>query len=108
MISFKSFWRGKCLFLRNFICRKLWSEESNCYIDFLSGLGFCKRKGKETSFYYTVSCSNINNTGIEPDAASDIKFSGKALLKYWNKVDKEWSENSVAYFCVSFTNIQLA
>lgn len=57
-------------------------EESNCYMDSY----FCQRKGKETSFYCIVSCSNTN-TGIVPDAASDIKFSGKALLKYWNKAD---------------------
>lgn len=90
--------------------RKIWSEESNCYTDsfFLTNLGFCKRKGKETSFYYIFSCSEINNTGIVPDAASDIKFSGKVLLKYWNKTDTGWAENSVAHFCVSFTNTQLA
>lgn len=54
----------------------------------MSNLGLCQRKGKETSFYDIVSCSNIN-TGIVPDAASDIKFSGKALLKYWNKADTD-------------------
>lgn len=74
----------------------------------MSNLGFCKRKGKETQFYYIVSCSNINNTGIAPDATSDIKFSGKALLKYWNKVDAGWAENSVGNFHVLFRSIQLA
>lgn len=44
--------------------RKIWSEESSCYIDtyFRQTLAFVK--GKATIFNCICSCSDLNNTGM--------------------------------------------